>query len=155
MSNLNSLKKDVRRLSSPERAKSNQWFFKTGPGEYGEGDVFIGLTMPKVREIAKKYIHLNMNEVEELLQSEIHEERMIALVIWTYQFEKADEKVKKEIYQRYLKNTSQINNWDLVDVTTPRIVGGFLLDKKKKFYWEFVKIFMRFILLFFNEMFID
>ena len=136
---LNNLKKDLKKFANPKRAKVNQWFFKTGKGEYGEGDVFIGLTMPDVRKIAKKYIHLSIKEVEQLLHSKIHEHRMVALVIWTYQFEKADNKTREKIYKAYLKNTKWINNWDLVDVTTPGIVGMFLLDKDRKILYDLAK----------------
>ena len=136
---LNNLKKDLKKFANPKRAKVNQWFFKTGKGEYGEGDVFIGLTMPDVRKIAKKYIHLSIKEVEQLLHSKIHEHRMVALVIWTYQFEKADNKTREKIYKAYLRNTKWINNWDLVDVTTPGIVGMFLLDKDRKILYDLAK----------------
>ena len=136
---LNNLKKDLKKLANPKRAKVNQWFFKTGKGEYGEGDIFIGLTMPDARKIAKRYIHLPIKEVEHLLHSKIHEHRMVALVIWTYQFEKADNKTQEKIYKAYLKNTKWINNWDLVDVTTPGIVGMFLLDKDRKILYDLAK----------------
>jgi 3-methyladenine DNA glycosylase AlkD len=131
--------KDLNKVSSPKRAKVNQWFFKTGPGQYGEGDIFLGVTMPDARKVAKKYSELSIKEVEKLLHSKIHEQRMVALLIWTYQFEKADEKIRKKIYQTYLKNTKWINNWDLVDVTTPKIVGVFLLDKNKNILYKLAK----------------
>jgi len=136
---LEALKKDVKKLASPKKAEVNRWFFKTGKGEYGEGDMFVGLTMPDMRKVAKKYLHLSLREVENLLHSKIHEHRMIALVIWTYQFEKADDKTKEKIYKTYLKNTKWINNWDLVDVTTPRIVGMYLLDKDKSILYKLAK----------------
>ena len=129
---LSKLKKDARKYANAKRKKANEWFFKTGKGQYGEGDRFIGISMPDVRIVAKKYIGLSDDEIVELLHSEIHEERMIALVIWTYQFEKADEQRKAEIYKKYLKNTKYINNWDLVDVTCNRIVGFYLLNKPEK-----------------------
>ena len=81
-----------------------QGFFKTGKGQYGEGDVFLGITVPEQRKVAKKYLNLSVKEVEKLLHSKIHEHRLTALLIWTYQFEKADEIVKKEIYSSYLRN---------------------------------------------------
>lgn len=129
--NLKELKKELRSLGNPEKAKLYQGFFKTGPGQYGEGDVFLGLTMPQQRVIAKKFTHLSISEVEKLLHSKIHEHRMTALVIWTYQFEKADDKTKNEIYKAYIRNTKWINNWDLIDLSTPSIVGNYLLDKKR------------------------
>lgn len=133
------LKKEAKKYSSLKRKKANEWFFKTGKGEYGEGDKFIGISMPNVRTVAKNYLHLSLRDVEKLLHSEIHEHRMIALIIWTYQFEKADNKTKQKIYKTYLKNTKWINNWDLVDVTTPRIVGGWLLDKDRKILYKLAK----------------
>jgi 3-methyladenine DNA glycosylase AlkD len=129
---LNNLIKELNKKASPKRKKANEWFFKTGEGQYGYGDKFVGISMPDIRAIAKKYFDLSMDDVLELVKSEIHEYRMTGLVILVYQFEKANEKLRKKIYKTYLKNTKYINNWDLVDVTTPRIVGGYLLDKKKE-----------------------
>ena len=136
---LEQLKRDAEKFSNPKRKKANQWFFKTGPGQYGEGDKFIGISMPDARIIAKKNLNLSITKVEELLHSPIHEIRMIALVIWTYQFEKADNKLKKEIYKTYLKNTKWINNWDLVDLSAPNIVGKLLLDKNKEILYKLAK----------------
>tara|TARA_Y100000310_G_C20638566_1_gene792575 strand:- start:469 stop:1170 length:702 start_codon:yes stop_codon:yes gene_type:complete len=138
---LKQLQKDLIELSTEERAKANAWFFKTGKGQYGEGDKFIGVTMPNIRKVAKRYLHLSLKNVETLLHSEIHEERMAALIIWTYQYEKADEKTRKQIYETYLKNTKWINNWDLVDVTTPKIVGMYILEnpKEKEIIYKFAK----------------
>tara|TARA_Y100000310_G_scaffold333832_1_gene412202 strand:- start:2115 stop:2813 length:699 start_codon:yes stop_codon:yes gene_type:complete len=136
---LNKLKKQAQNLATSERAASNKWFFKTGKGQYGEGDEFIGLTMPDIRKVAKTYLHLNIKDIEQLLHSPIHEYRMIALVIWVYQFEKTDEKTKENIYKTYLNNTKWINNWDLVDVTTPNIVGNYLLDKDRKILYKLAK----------------
>ena len=115
-----------------QRAKVLQGFFKTGPGEYGEGDVFLGLTVPQCREIAKKYRDLPMKDLQALLKSEIHEERSIALMILVVRFEKADVKEQEKIYKFYLKNTKYINNWDLVDSSAEYIVGAFLADKDRK-----------------------
>jgi len=136
---LTKLKKDAKKYSNAKRKKANEWFFKTGKGQYGEGDKFIGVSMPHVRIIAKKYINLDTKEILELLKSPIHEHRMIALVIWTYQYEKGNEKKKKQIFNLYLKNTKYINNWDLVDVTCNRIVGFHLLDKDRKILYKLAK----------------
>ena len=133
------VKKDLKSLENKEKAKILSGFFKTGKGQYGEGDKFLGITVPNQRKIAKKYVDLSIKEVEQLLHSKIHEHRLTALIIWTYQFEKADEKTKEEIYKTYLKNTKWINNWDLVDVTTPRIVGMHLLDKDRKILYKLAK----------------
>ena len=131
--------KDLKKLANPEKAKLLQGFFKTKKGEYGEGDVFLGVVVPEQRKIAKKYIHLSLREVESLLHSKIHEHRMTALIIWTYQFENADEKTSEKIYKAYLRNTNWINNWDLVDVTTPRIIGTYLLDKNRTILYKLAK----------------
>jgi len=145
---LTKLKKDAKAYSNPKRKETNEWFFKTGKGQYGEGDKFIGISMPDVRIIAKKYLNLSIKDVEKLLHSKIHEHRMIALVIWTYQFEKAaspdvpsdkGNKTREKIYKTYLKNTKHINNWDLVDVTTPRIVGRWLMDKDRNILYKLAK----------------
>ncbi len=128
----NLIKKDLEKLANPEKAEILARFFKTGPGEYGEGDVFVGITVPKIRKIAKKYERLAKKDVLKLLKSPIHEYRLTALIIFVLQFEKANNGEQKEIYDLYLKNTKYINNWDLVDVTTPKIVGAYLLERKNK-----------------------
>lgn len=133
------LKKEAKTYANAKRKKANEWFFKTGKGEYGEGDQFIGISMPHARQIAKNNLNLTLKETQKLLQSKIHEERMIALLIWTYQYEKADEKLKNQIYKTYLKNTKQINNWDLVDVTCNKIVGFHLLNKERKILYQLAK----------------
>mgnify|MGYP000197511225 CR=1 FL=1 len=129
------LKQDVQELANPERAEHSKRYFKTGPGQYGEGDVFLGLTMPQQREIAKKYKDLQLEQVQELLESGIHTYRMIALVILTLQYKNNNE----EIFNFYLKNTKYINNWDLVDVTTHKIVGEYLLDKPRDILYKLAK----------------
>jgi 3-methyladenine DNA glycosylase AlkD len=133
------VRKALKALENKEKAKLLSGFFKTGKGEYGEGDVFLGITVPEQRKVAKKYVNLSIKEVEKLLHSNIHEHRLTALIIWTYQFEKADENTKEQIYKTYLNNTKYINNWDLVDVTTPRIVGMHLLDKDRKVLYKLAK----------------
>jgi 3-methyladenine DNA glycosylase AlkD len=133
------VRKALKALENKEKAKLMAGFFKTGKGEYGEGDVFLGITVPEQRKIAKQYVNLSIKEIEQLLHSNIHEHRLTALIIWTYQFEKADEETKDKIYKTYLRNTKYINNWDLVDVTTPRIVGMHLLDKDRKVLYKLAK----------------
>ena len=128
---LNELIKELQEHASEEKAELYQRFFKTGKGEYGEGDVFIGLTMPQQREIAKKYLNLSLAKISELLKSKIHEHRMTGLIILVSKYKKASEEDRANIFNFYLRNTKNINNWDLVDVTCPNIVGHFLFDKKK------------------------
>lgn len=122
----------LRSLSSPKDAAFLAGFFKTGPGQYGEGDVFIGVRVPVIRKVAKDFKGLPLPEVECLLHSPIHEERLTALVILVMQAAKADAKTRKQIYDLYLANTKFINNWDLVDVSAPQIVGAYLEGKSRK-----------------------
>lgn len=144
-------KAELCKLSSRKKAQINSWFFKTGKGEYGEGDEFIGVSVPDVRAVAKWYIDLSFDEITKLLASPVHEERLLALIILTLQFDQPTHKApawqvrRRKIYQFYLKNTKHINNWDLVDVSAYKIVGAYLLDKpraildklaKSKSVWE-------------------
>ncbi|OGY26515.1 MAG: DNA alkylation repair protein [Candidatus Woykebacteria bacterium RBG_16_43_9] len=129
------LKADLRRVASSERAKNLARFFKTGPGQYGEGDQFIGVTVPQSRTVAKKYKDLPFEEIPTLLHSRIHEERLAALLILIEQFKVADqrndEKTREKIYRFYLDNTEYINNWDLIDLSAEKIIGPYLEDKPK------------------------
>ena len=128
---LRELRSELRKYSSKKQAKILQWFFKTGPGEYGEGDIFLGIRVPVLRKLAKEYQTITVKEAEHLLKSSIHEERLLALFILIRIYSKAEEIIKKAIYELYLKNTKFINNWDLVDSSAEYIVGDFLLDKGK------------------------
>ena len=128
---INNLKKDLQNLANPKQAELLQGFFKTGKGQYGEGDIFLGIKVPEQRKVAKKYPDLSLNPIRELLSSKIHEHRLTSLFILIDKYKKSDEKEKKEIFNFYLKNTKNINNWDLVDLSAPNIVGNFLLDKKR------------------------
>jgi 3-methyladenine DNA glycosylase AlkD len=118
-------------MADPEKAQILQRFFKTGPGQYGEGDRFLGIKVPELRRVAKSHMALAPDKVVKLLMSAIHEERMTALLIWTYQFARADDGGRREIFRLYLAHTARVNNWDLVDVSAPQIVGGFLMEKDK------------------------
>lgn len=124
------LQKDLKKLSNKKKAELLSRYFKTGEGEYGFGDVFVGVTVPQSRALAIKYKDLELLEVAELLKSKIHEERLIALLILVYKFEKLPME-QRRIYEFYLKNTKFINNWDLVDSSAHKIVGGYLEDKPK------------------------
>ncbi len=121
------LRKELQSLRDENQAKSLQRFFKTGKGEYGEGDIFFGIKVPIQRAVAKKY-DLDFKEIQELLNSKIHEERLVALLMLISKFKKAkkDKLKQRQIFEFYLKNTANINNWDLVDLSAPKIVGGFL-----------------------------
>ncbi|MEK6906302.1 MAG: DNA alkylation repair protein [Nanoarchaeota archaeon] len=125
---LGKLKRDLQREADKKQAELLQRFFKTGKGGYGEGDIFLGIKVPVQRAIAKKYSGLEFSELQSLLKSKIHEERMIALIILVNNFKKAkkDKLKKRQIFEFYLKNTNNINNWDLVDISSANIVGEFL-----------------------------
>jgi 3-methyladenine DNA glycosylase AlkD len=129
---LNKLKIEIEKSRDDEQAKILRRFFKTGKGEYGEGDVFLGIKVPIQRKISKKYLDLSLSKVKELLKSKIHEYRLIGLLILLDKYKKSSEKEKEEIFNFYLNNIRHINNWDLVDLTAPGIVGDFLLNKDKK-----------------------
>ena len=105
---------------------NSAWFFKTGPGQYGEGDQFLGITVPDQRKVAQKYKGLSLRDAEKLLKSKWHEVRLTALIILVNQFKKGDLPKKKEIYEFYLSHTARINNWDLVDTSARDIVGGYI-----------------------------
>jgi len=130
---------ELEQYSSPEKKQILQRFFKTGTGEYGEGDIFIGIVVPNIRKVAKKFITLQLPEVQKLLNSKIHEHRVCGLFILTYQFEKADAQKREMIFHFYLKNTKYINNWDLVDLSAPNIVGEYLLDKPRDILYKLAR----------------
>ena len=123
---LTSLKREVRDLADQRVAKTNQWFFKTGPGDYGEGDHFLGLRIPALRALTKKYRALDYTDAVELLKSEWHEERVLALMLLVDKYDRGDDRQKDRVHRAYLKNTRRINNWDLVDVSAAHIVGAHL-----------------------------
>ncbi|MCX6794117.1 MAG: DNA alkylation repair protein [Candidatus Gottesmanbacteria bacterium] len=132
-----SVQSDLQKLGNKEKAKFLAHYFKTGKGEYGEGDVFIGLTVPQVRAIAKKYRELPLKDVEELLHNRIHEYRLTALIILTEKYRRAAN--KKELVDLYLKNTKYINNWDLVDLSSHEILGTYLMEKPRKILYTLAK----------------
>ncbi len=130
MLSLKSLKKELLSIANTKRAEGAAKYFKTGKGEYGEGDIFIGISVPDQRKICKKYIDLPLKDIENLLHSPEHEFRTCALCILVEKFEK--ENIKKQIFDFYLKNTKWINNWDLVDGSASYIVGEYLDGNKNK-----------------------
>ena len=132
MSLTNQIKQDLKNLATEERAKISRKFFKTGQGEYGQGDIFIGITVPDTRKMAEKYKNLSIKEIKELLQSKIHEYRLTALHILVIKFKKSNEKERQEICDFYLNNTNCINNWDLVDSSAHYILGENLSNKDKQ-----------------------
>ena len=133
----NDVKKDLRSLADFEKANILQRFFKTQKGEYGEGDIFLGIIVPNTRKVAKNYKDLKLSEVKKLLYSKIHEERLCALLILVDKFEKGEIEEKEKVFTFYIKNAKQVNNWDLVDISASRIVGRFLIDKPKGLLYKF------------------
>jgi 3-methyladenine DNA glycosylase AlkD len=123
------IRKELRGVSDPEKAKDLKRFFKTGPGQYGEGDRFHGVVVPSIRKIVKAHPCAAEKDLLNLLHSAYHEERMAALFILVSQYKRGDEIKKEAIFQLYLANTSYINNWDLVDLTAPSIVGQHLYGR--------------------------
>jgi 3-methyladenine DNA glycosylase AlkD len=129
------LDEKIRQKANPSKAKDLQRFFKTGKGEYGEGDVFLGIIVPEQRKIAKEFKDISFNDIQELLNSEIHEKRMIGLFILIDKFKRGNEDIKKEIFDFYLDcaKRNRVNNWDLVDLSAHQIVGGYLIDNNENY----------------------
>lgn len=126
----------LKRLSNKKIAEHSLRFFKTGKGEYGEGDTFLGIRVPVLRQLAKKYKDISVNEAFCLLNSNFHEERLLSLFILIQLYKKSDSQQKEEIYERYLSNTPLINNWDLVDSSAEHIVGTHLWDRPRSSIYE-------------------
>jgi 3-methyladenine DNA glycosylase AlkD len=122
----------LKSLASPEAAALATRFFKTGPGQYGEGDTFIGINVPTLRTLSRSFRALPLDEVRSLLNSPVHEERHLALMILVLQVAKCDESHRKRVYDLYLGNTEFVNNWDLVDCSAPQVVGGYLMTKSRE-----------------------
>jgi 3-methyladenine DNA glycosylase AlkD len=133
------LKNELKQKANPEKAEFLQRFFKTGKAGYAEGDKFAGLVVPEQRILAKKYKDLTYDDLQKLIASKIHEERLIALFILVNRFEKGNEKEKERAYKFYIKNLSGINNWDLVDLSAPNIIGAYLFEKEKNILFGFAK----------------
>ncbi len=121
----------LRRQADPERGKVLARFFKTGPGEYAEGDRFWGIPVPVTRAALRRFRNLPIKEIERLLGHPVHEARVAAVILLADRFARADEREQGRIYRLYLANTRSINNWDLVDLSAPKIVGAWLLDRPK------------------------
>lgn len=122
------LQNDLQKLAHPGKAKIFGRFFKTGKGEYGEGDKFLGIMTGPLGELARKYQDLSFSDLQKLLNGTFHEERTLAVMILVRQYEKGEKVKKGEIFKFYLKNTKKINNWDLVDISAPHIVGESMIQ---------------------------
>ena len=118
-------------LADPEAARLSARFFKTGKGEYGEGDVFLGLSVPQMRKVVKRHLRLPMSDMKKLLGSKVHEHRLVAFLILVERYERSDEGGRKEVYDFYMRNTKRANNWDLVDCSAGKIAGPYLMDRDK------------------------
>jgi 3-methyladenine DNA glycosylase AlkD len=140
MPKLGDLNKELKQKANPKKAKDLMRFFKTGMGEYGEGDIFLGIMVPESRKLAKKYSDLPLKEISKLIKSKYHEARLVALLILVHNYKNIDKSNKlcsaevkplqKEIYEFYLAHTKYINNWDLVDLSAGYIVGDYLSRKQ-------------------------
>ncbi|WP_101689543.1 DNA alkylation repair protein [Dysgonomonas massiliensis] len=130
---------ELTEYSTPQKKEFLPYFFKTGEGQYGEGDKFLGVVVPDTRKVAKKYKELPFSEIENLLNNEYHECRLCALLILVERFKKASEEDRKKIFEFYLAHTNRINNWDLVDLSAKDIVGEYLIDKDRSVLYDLVK----------------
>jgi len=134
------LKQELFQISDSEKAAFLPYFFKTGKGQYGEGDKFIGVVVPKLRAMVKKYKTLEFQEIETLLNDEYHECRMLALFFLVDKYKKSkDEKEQEKIYHYYISKADRINNWDSVDLSSKDIVGAFLFDKSREPLYQFAR----------------
>ncbi|MBR9706134.1 DNA alkylation repair protein [Candidatus Pacearchaeota archaeon] len=139
MTTLQELNKALEKEKNAEQAQILARFFKTGKGQYGEGDIFLGIKVPVQRRISKQFKELTINDLQQLLSSKVHEKRLISLFILIQKYKQSDETAKEEIFEFYLKNAKNVNNWDLVDLSAPNIVGDFLLSKDKKVLYKLAK----------------
>ena len=135
------VRKELKSMADPDKAAILQRYFKTGLGQYGEGDIFIGVTVPQSRKVAKKFSQLQLVEVKTLLYSRIHEERLVALLIlvWRYSSALSSREEKEEIVKFYLDNIKQVNNWDLVDLSAPNILGAHLIDRDRRLLYRLAR----------------
>jgi 3-methyladenine DNA glycosylase AlkD len=129
----------LQQLANSKDAEIQQRFFKTGKGEYGEGDVFIGVRVPLIRKLAREFRHAPLKAVQQLLRSKIHEQRLLALIMLIDHFQRADADGQQAIYDYYLDHTRYINNWDLVDVSAEKIVGAYLSQRNRQRLYELAR----------------
>ena len=132
LSAFRAVRRDIRKVARADRAEISKWFFKTGPGEYGAGDRFLGVTVPQLRALARKHQNLPLAQTVRLLRSPWHEERLLALLILVGQYARGEAPAREAIHQAYLRNTRSINNWDLVDTSAAQIVGAHLETRDRR-----------------------
>jgi 3-methyladenine DNA glycosylase AlkD len=128
---LAAVRKGLRDAGNPKDAIFLQRFFKTGPGQYGEGDLFLGIRVPASRALARQFADLPLNDVETLMHDKYHEARLLALILLVGRYERGDAAERQRVYRTYLANTDRINNWDLVDLSAPNIVGAHLESRSR------------------------
>lgn len=135
------VRKELKSMADPDKAAILQRYFKTGLDQYGEGDIFIGVMVPQSRKVAKKFSQLHLVEVKMLFYSRIHEERLVALLIliWRYSSALSSREEKEEIVKFYLDNIKQVNNWDLVDLSAPNILGAHLIDRDRRLLYRLAR----------------
>ncbi|MDC0526961.1 DNA alkylation repair protein [Euryarchaeota archaeon] len=133
-------REEIRRLANKGIAKNSLRFFKTEKGQYGYGDIFLGIRAPKIRLIAKKHVNISIVNMKILIQSKYHEERFLGLIILVNKYSKTkDKKTKNQLYKIYISSFKYINNWDLVDVTCPHVTGKHLIDKDRSILYKWAK----------------
>ena len=136
---LERIKDDLRKKANPEKAKILSRFFKTGKGEYGEGDIFLGIVVPEQRKIARMYSDLPLKDLKGLLSGKTHEHRLVALFILVLKYKKADSSARKGIFDFYVNHMTHINNWDLVDLSAPNIMGDYLLTRDRSILYDLAR----------------
>lgn len=129
----------LRALANPAKARDLQRFFKTGPGDYAEGDQFLGVAVPDTRKLVRKFQSIPLDDLAALLQSSFHEERLLGLLILVRAYQRGDDVLKKQIYKVYISHFKWINNWDLVDVTAEHIPGAYLYDRDRRSLYRWAK----------------
>jgi 3-methyladenine DNA glycosylase AlkD len=139
MPDLSNLRKEMKSLANPRQAENLSRFFKTGPGQYGEGDIFYGIKVPETRKIARKHSDLPLNDIGKLIKSKIHEERLCALLILANKFSSGSAEERERVYNFYLKNARRANNWDLVDLSAFKIAGEYLADLPRNTLYELAR----------------
>jgi 3-methyladenine DNA glycosylase AlkD len=138
-SGIRALQRELKAAGNAEHAEALAWFFKTGKGQYGEGDRFLGIKVPALRKIAHRYLHLSLRNLDRMLASPVHEFRFVALEILVGQYERAQDAGKDAIFAFYLSQTSRINNWDLVDTSAPYLVGEHLVNRSRNLLRELAR----------------
>jgi 3-methyladenine DNA glycosylase AlkD len=139
MTTLQILKEELRQTADPQKAFNSKRFFKTKPGEYGANDQFLGIPVPQLRLIAKRFRTLSAEDAQELLHSPLHEERFMALLLWLNLYKKGSEVLQKKIHTFYLQESAFVNNWDLVDLSAEFLVGHYLKNRSRQLLYTLVQ----------------